>query len=357
MSSPLSREDLEEILERTRSLWECMRGEKLFITGGTGFFGAWLVQSFLHANERLNLCAQATLLTRNLERYSRLFPATARHPAITLWRGDISNFSYPSGHYQAIIHAATESCGGESLSDPASMRRTTIVGSEHTLDFARQCGAEQFLFVSSGAVYNKYQATQPFKEDDPLVTPTLDTPFSYAYGKCLAEDLCSIYGNQYSIPIRIARCFTFLGPYLPLDAHFAIGNFLGDGLGNKTIRVHSDGSALRSYMYGTDLAVWLWTLLFHGSDGRVYNVGSSEAISIAKLAQTVAARFSLPCEIGKSGVRDQPIDAYVPCTARAQNELGLYLNVSLDEAINRTVAWHRTSEHELTGSFTKGEYS
>ena len=69
-SNPLA-EDLDHILAHTEGLWEELRGQKIFITGATGFFGCWLLESFAWANEKLNLKAEIVALTRNLENFQR----------------------------------------------------------------------------------------------------------------------------------------------------------------------------------------------------------------------------------------------------------------------------------------------
>ena len=170
----------------------------------------------------------------------------------------------------------------------------------------------------------------------------LDSVSEYAEGKRAAEAMCTLYSNKYGIECKIARGFAFVGPHLPLDAHFAIGNFIRDAMRGIAIEVNGDGTSKRSYMYAADLAIWLWTILLRGPANQVFNVGSDQAISILKLAQAVAAAIGSPAAVrvaqrAKDGAE---VQQYVPSISKAQRDLGLKCEVALEDAIRRTVAWH-----------------
>ena len=340
----LDNRDLEHVLDHTRPLWEELRGGRIFITGGTGFFGCWLLESFAWANERLGLDASALVLTRDLEAFRKKAPALADHPAIRFHQGDIRSFEFPPGAFSHIIHAATESSARLNSEEPLTMLDTIVEGTRRTLEFARQCKAQKFLLTSSGAVYGKQPPELAhIPEEYPGAPDPTDPRSAYGEGKRLAETLCTLYARRYGFEAKIARGFAFVGPYLPLDIHFAIGNFIRDGLNGGPIVVLGDGSPQRSYLYAADLAIWLWTILFRGQSCRAYNVGSEETLSIAEVARRVAHSFPTPAEVVIQGVSDprKPAEQYVPSTARAKNELGLFPRVPLDEAIARTIAYHQ----------------
>ncbi len=287
-ANPLAA-DLEHILDRTGPVWEELRGERVFVTGGTGFFGSWLLESLLWANHRLGSNVRATILTREPSAFARNAPNIVANEAITLQQGDVRSFDFPEGSFSHVLHAATSASARRNADDPAVMLETIVDGTARTLEFASAHGASKFLLTSSGAVYGTQPPGITHVPEDFTGGPDPTSPASaYGEGKRMAELLCALHGSANGIQTKIARGFAFVGPYLPLDAHFAIGNFLRDALRGWSIVVKGDGTPHRSYLYAADLAVWLWTVLVKGIPGRPYNVGSEDDHTIVDVAHIVA---------------------------------------------------------------------
>ena len=117
----LLRLDLDHILSRTETLWPDARGARIFVTGGTGFVGTWLMESLLWANRRLSLRISATVLTRNPAAFERRSPHLACDPAVTLVAGDATSFAFPTAFFPLIVHAATERYFPPDAGHPASV--------------------------------------------------------------------------------------------------------------------------------------------------------------------------------------------------------------------------------------------
>jgi dTDP-glucose 4,6-dehydratase len=340
-TNPLG-EDLDHVLAHTAGLWEELRGRRLFITGGTGFFGCWLLESFAWANDRLGLDAEAVVLTRNPDAFAGKAPHLAGHPAISLHAGDVRSFAFPHGPFVCVVHAATETGTAPGVIDPLALFDTIVQGTRRALEFARVCGARQFLLTSSGAVYGRQPpGLDRLAENHPGAPEPADPRSAYAEGKRAAEQLGALYHARFGLETKIARCFAFVGPHLPLDGPFAAGNFLRDGLRGGPVRVGGDGTPYRSYLYAADLAAWLWTILSRGVPCRPYNVGGDEPVTIAELARRVARPFDAGVHVARPAEPGRAAERYVPDVSRARDELGLRSWVPLDEALGRTVRWHR----------------
>ncbi len=325
-------DDLVSVVEALRCEGPRLAGSELLVTGGTGFFGHWLVASLIALNRALELGLRVHVLARRPERL------TIRDPALVLHAGDIRDFELPASiRLRYVLHAATAASAALNTADPLQMASVTADGTRHLLRVAEVHGAARVLFTSSGAVYGEHD-TPALEEQAARVDP-LDVKNAYAEGKRLAELYCAVFAARAELEVVVARCFAFVGPFLPLDAHFAIGNFLGDALAKRPIEVRGDGTARRTYLYASDLAVWLIKLLLDGRSGRAYNVGSEAEVSVGELAQLIAAETGGTVTVlGRASSERR--DYYVPSTRRIRDELGVAESVGLRDALRRTLDWH-----------------
>ena len=299
--------------------------KRIFLTGGTGFFG----KSILSCRKRGMLPpGEWTILSRSPERFLANNPEFAGLPGICWVAGDVRDFPFPETQFDWIIHAATPAV---TTLPPGEMRSIVVEGTRRVLEFARRCGAEKLLLTSSGAVYGvQVPELEKIPEEFPCNPVT-----EYGVAKLEAEKLCLDSG----LSVVLARCFAFTGRYLNREIHFAIGNFIRDALAGREIVIKGDGTPLRSYLYADDLVKWLFRLLEKGEAGRAYNVGSDVAVSIHELAQLVKRVLNSNSEIV---VRERATPGrlpsrYVPSIERAGRELGLTVEVPLEEAICRSV--------------------
>ena len=293
-SKPLPSNDMDHIMLHTEQAWQELRGARILITGGTGFFGRWILSSFVEADRLFNLKAKVYFLSRQRR--------THEDPSVTYIQGDIRTFSVPDGaHFTHVIHGAAPTSR-----DCPEMRDVIVKGTRHLVEDVMGGQAPKRLFISSGAA------------------ETPDTPYGLA--KYESEKIFS--GN-------ILRCYSFIGPGMPLDSHFAAGNFIRDALEGGPIHVKGNGRAVRSYMYMADLMIILWKRLVAIPRTSPLEVGSEENVSIAELALMIAAEMAVPVvcegepEYGQGRV-------YIPTNADSS------CYISLNQAIKRTLAWYRS---------------
>ncbi len=321
--------------------WRYFSNKRFFVTGGSGFIGKWLLSALLTASRRLDLNCQIEVLTRSIQQFRASAPQIATAEGVILHQGDVRSFNFPSGSFDIIIHGATDVVAQQA---PLETFSTCLDGTRRVLDFAVASDAKDLLLTSSGAVYGKHPSEPTGLVEDCFRGPDPTSILSaYGEGKRASEWLACAVGQEANIKVKIARIYAQVGPYLPLDKHFAIGNFIRDALENRDIIIRGDGTPYRSYLYAADTAIWLWRMVLHGQPGRAWNVGGSEGVSIAELAARVNVVLG-----STKGVKiltpvnpDIRPDYYLPNTLRAQTELQVPTPFSLDEAILRTAKWVR----------------
>ena len=336
-------EDLEHIYQNTHDIWESFRGKSIFVTGGTGFFGKWLLESFIYVNEKLALNAKITTLTRNPEAFLLEYPFYKEHTnTVQFVKGDILTYDFNLDEkFQFIIHAATSSDEKTNLSNPIILADSIIKGTKNILNFATKNPIDSFLNISSGAIYgNQPAVVSKIKETDCFGIDLYNPKASYYESKRASEMYASLYCEQYNLPIKTARCFAFVGPYLPLEKHFAIGNFINDVLNEKNIIIRSSGTSVRSYMYMSDLVIWLLTILIKGKNNTPYNVGSDVPVTIKNLAELISMNTNCSVIIDNPNQNNSE-NIYIPNIEKS-GTLGLSIKVDLIDSIGKTLKFYKS---------------
>lgn len=342
----LGGDDYEQF-NRVGAGFERLRAQRILITGGTGFVGSWLLEALLHLNRLHASGFQLFVLTRRPRRFLASRPHLASDGAVQLIEGDILEAERWAGQIPAVdilFHGAFDSGLTPGTLTRLQVLDTIIEGTRKVLSAAASLGTRRVLFVSSGAVYGDMpEGVQKFSESHTSGPDPLSVKGAYAEGKRAAEAWGLAFCEDQGIEFLIARLFAFAGPFLPLDQHFAFGNFLRDCLGGGPIRVAGSGRSVRSYLYGADLAIWLVRMLASEISGRAFNVGSDEAVSIRQLAELFreVGGIKSDVQIGMEANPGESVSRYVPDISRAQQELQLAVHTSLPESIERSLRYHR----------------
>jgi dTDP-glucose 4,6-dehydratase len=312
---------------------------KLLITGGTGFVGKSLLRFLVDQQQKTSSYDEVFVLSRNSGEFLTKNPEFSHLNWLKFVKGNILDLeTLPSQlQFSDVIHAASDSVDipGATLLDKYDQ---IVKGTRNVLEYSAKSKVKRFLYTSSGAVYGPQPLNLTKIDENFIGSPNvLDVNNLYGLAKKQAELLCTVYSEMYGLEIKIARCFAFVGPDLPLSAHFAIGNFIKNALEKNTITVSGDGTPLRTYLYQEDMARWLLKILKNGVTKQAYNVGSDEVISIGDLAHLIRDTLSPESEIiikNKSSNINRNI--YVPNVDKVKNELNLKINFSLLDSLKNT---------------------
>lgn len=331
--------DLDSVLNFDLSLWEDLRDKSIFATGCTGFIGSWIIYSFFHVNNKLQLNSKMTLLTRNKTELLKKFPFTSESP-FSIVEGDVCNFEFPESKYQYIIHGATEVTNFQADQKRLEILDVSYLGTKRVIEFAKKKSTTKVLFLSSGAAYGLLPGpVKYFNEDQSFAPMTNGRSPEYGEAKRLGELLLF---NEPAFSSVSARIFAASGPYLPVKSKFAFSNFIESCVKNEDIVISGDGKSIRSYLYAADLALWLWLLLIRGENKNIYNVGSDEDISILDLANAMKRVLGKELKINVLGDASS-FSRYVPSNLKMRNTFKIQKTVSLDESIRKSYDFLKAS--------------
>lgn len=310
----------------------CRQDLDILVTGGTGFVGNWLVRALALSGRARRL----TLISREPSGTASLLKSINDEVKVEVFAPSVlSEIQRPSFDEVWHMSAATGTIGSVSWRE---MYAADVEMMTKLLSLAeRQLKPPRFVYTSSGAVYGRGR-TEIMREDSPATLVLGTNANLYDVSKQMSETLLTSAGREAGIDFRIARLFAFVGPYLPLDKHFAIGNFINHASRGKTIELKTEGRDLRSWMYPTDLLAWLFRLADQ-SEVNVLNVGSSEILSIRECAELVGRIARVPVKVPTAPFHSQSPTIYAPDVSEARSRLGLQTEVDLASAIKRTLRW------------------
>lgn len=316
--------------------------QHIAVTGGTGFLGTWIAEMVAALNDEYKLGITLDLYARNISEWPHKYPHLAGRPDIRVRSQDVRSPFEFAKNTSFVIHAAGIPNNRVHSSDPLRVHQTTISGLNNALDAASQLdGLLRFINVSSCLVAGTPQRPGALGENEYFPIPSGQLHTVYTDAKRAAEMLASIYRSQYRLPISTVRPFTLTGAYQELDRPWAINNFMRDVLTGGEIRIHGDGTARRSYLYGSDAAWWTLAALVNGVDGEIYNLGSGNPVSHLELVRLIGERvaprprFALNTLPGKA----QRQDDLFPDISATEKRLGVRQTCGLEQTIDKTYRW------------------
>jgi UDP-glucuronate decarboxylase len=362
-AAAIVRADLESICGRLKGEFGAMHGKRLFISGGAGFLGYYLIQSVLHWNRTQANGAPIRIIA--CDNYKRGVPEwlarLSDEDSLTLLEHDITvPLPENAGDFDFVVHAA-------SIASPTYYRKYPIATMDANVSGLRllldRCRAQQasghrvsgFLFFSTSEIYGDPTPDQiPTAEDYRGNVSCTGPRACYDESKRFGETLCVNFAREFSMPITIARPFNNFGPGLKITDRRVIPDFARDLFTNRNLVLFSDGSPTRTFCYVADAIVGYFQILIRGRSAEAYNVGNeSPEISMWELAEMIA-------EIGREQVdyagevirHTSKEEEYLtdnprrrcPSIAKAKSELGFNPEISLEEGLRRTLGWYRDNQ-------------
>lgn len=309
----------------------------ILVTGITGFFGKSILKvirdhSDIYPYKEINIFS----FSRDPDYFFTKNPDFKNINWLHIKKQDINKDKIDLNiEIDCIVHMAQDSSEGPSL-EPISRLITSFNITKNILDFASQKKIKKFILISSGSVYGNLINSDQSRENMPNYFINNQIGSSYNLSKINAEFLALEYANKFDFTLKVARCFSFVGEYLPVNSHYAISSLIYDAVFNDQIIIKGNGKAVRSYMYQDDLAIALIKLILDDSPGyEIFNIGSDQPISILDLAKLIKKTLSSKKDIVVlDKLNNMKSNFYVPNIKKFNDKFKFKPNVNLTQGIS-----------------------
>lgn len=319
-----------------------LKDKEILITGGSGFIGIWLTQLALYLNDRFHFNITLYLIARHTN--DTIDSLIANRKDVMFIQSDIRNIREFPKEVSYIIHAATSPDNRVYMSNPVESMDIIATGTKRVMENGLLLEKlERIINLSSGQIYGNIDSHN-IKEDDFGKLNSNSITAIYPEAKRYAETLTNAYRSLHKLPTIQVRPFSFIGPFMELNKPWAVNNFIRDALKFKNIRILGNGKPVRSYMYPTDMALWILTILVHGKVGSAYNLGSDAGISLEEVAVKIKNIVGSSVNIDILNMNENESE-FVPNIDHVKQELGLAITIDIDETLKKSIEWF--GEHSL----------
>ncbi|MGA9046338.1 NAD-dependent epimerase/dehydratase family protein [Sulfuricurvum sp.] len=327
---------LFNLTENEASNLKKLKNKQILITGGSGFIGIWLTHLVLYLNDTQNFNIKLYLIARNIS--DETSQIIANRKDVTFIKSDVRNLCEFPKDISYIIHSATSPDNRVYMSNPVESMDIIANGTKSVMENALHLEKlEKVINLSSGQIYGTIDSHN-IREGDFGKINSNSIAAIYPEAKRYAETLTNAYRSLHKLPTVQIRPFSFIGPFMDMNKPWAVNNFIRDALKFKHIRILGNGKPIRSYMYPTDMAIWILNILVHGKVGSAYNLGSNVGVSLEEVALKIKNIIGSSVNIEILNMNDN-CSEFVPNIDHVRQELGLDITVDIDETLTKSINW------------------
>lgn len=318
---------------------------KCLVTGGAGFIGSHLTELLLSQGHQVVVLDNlSTGRDQNLEDVRHNSRLEIRQGSIT----DPVALSEAVHGCEAIYHLAAAVGVKLVADDPVRTIETNIYPTEQLLRLAVQGTVRKFFLASTSEVYGKHPGEAWVEDDDLHLGPTSRPRWAYGCSKAIDEFLALAYHRKYKLGVTIGRFFNVVGPRQVGNYGMVVPRFIEAALRGGPVIVYDDGSQVRCFAHVHEVTTCVAKLMeTDAAEGRVFNIGSDQPVSILQLAQRVIARTNSAAAVeflpyNKAYSEDfEDVQRRVPNVDRLFETIGRKPLMSLDSILDDIIRWKR----------------